>query len=63
MTVVAQDPGQKVQCGRSGPVQVIQQQHKWCRIGQNDCSLFETCKDVYGATAPMSGGSKLGHCQ
>ncbi len=36
---------------------------KWCRIGQNDCGLFETCKDLYGATAPLSGGAKLGHCQ
>jgi hypothetical protein len=36
---------------------------KWCRIGQSDCGLFETCTDVYGAAAPSSGGSKLGHCQ
>jgi hypothetical protein len=36
---------------------------KWCRIGQNDCGLFATCTDVYGATAPTSGGVKLGHCQ
>lgn len=35
---------------------------KWCRIGQSDCGLFETCTDVYGATAPASGGVKLGHC-
>ncbi|MDB4938863.1 MAG: hypothetical protein JWP87_5835 [Labilithrix sp.] len=36
---------------------------KWCRIGQNDCGSLETCTDVYGATAPSSGGAKLGHCQ
>lgn len=36
---------------------------KWCRIGQSDCGLFSTCTDVYGATAPTSGGVKLGHCQ
>ena len=36
---------------------------KWCRLGQNDCGFFESCKDVYGAAAPMSGGVKLGHCQ
>ena len=36
---------------------------KWCRIGQNDCSLVYTCTDVYGAAAPSSGGFKLGHCQ
>lgn len=36
---------------------------KWCRIGQNDCGVFETCQDVYGANAPMAGGMKLGHCQ
>jgi len=36
---------------------------KWCRIGGNDCGLFESCTDVYGAAAPSSGGSKLGHCQ
>lgn len=36
---------------------------KWCRIGQNDCGLLDTCTDVYGAVAPMSGGVKLGHCQ
>lgn len=36
---------------------------KWCRIGQNDCGLFDSCTDVYGATAPTSGGAKLGHCQ
>ena len=36
---------------------------KWCRIGQNDCGLLESCTDVYGATAPSSGGAKLGHCQ
>jgi len=36
---------------------------KWCRIGGSDCGLFETCEDVYGATAPTSGGTKLGHCQ
>ncbi len=36
---------------------------KWCRLGQNDCGLFEDCTDVYGATAPSSGGVKLGHCQ
>jgi len=36
---------------------------KWCRIGGNDCGLFEDCTDVYGAAAPSSGGSKLGHCQ
>lgn len=36
---------------------------EWCRIGQNDCGILETCEDVYGATAPTSGGVKLGHCQ
>jgi hypothetical protein len=36
---------------------------KWCRIGQNDCGLFESCTNVYGAAAPSSGGVKLGHCQ
>jgi hypothetical protein len=36
---------------------------KWCRIGQSDCGLLETCTDVYGAAAPSSGGAKLGHCQ
>jgi hypothetical protein len=37
---------------------------KWCRVGTNsDCGLFETCEDVYGANAPLSGGVKLGHCQ
>lgn len=36
---------------------------KWCRIGQNDCGLLESCEDVYGASAPTSGGFKLGHCQ
>lgn len=36
---------------------------KWCRIGGSDCSIFETCADVYGANAPTSGGVKLGHCQ
>ena len=36
---------------------------KWCRIGQNDCGLFEVCADVYGLGAPTSGGAKLGHCQ
>ena len=36
---------------------------KWCRIGQSDCGIFETCEDIYGATAPSSGGTKLGHCQ
>jgi hypothetical protein len=36
---------------------------RWCRIGQNDCGLLESCTDVYGAVAPMSGGVKLGHCQ
>ena len=36
---------------------------KWCRLGQNDCGLYEICEDVYGATAPTSGGAKLGHCQ
>lgn len=36
---------------------------KWCRIGQSDCGLFETCEDVYGTNAPTSGGVKLGHCQ
>ena len=35
----------------------------WCRIGQNDCGGFDTCTDVYGANAPMSGAYKLGHCQ
>jgi hypothetical protein len=36
---------------------------KWCRLGQNDCGVFETCEDVYGANAPLSGGVALGHCQ
>ena len=37
---------------------------KWCRVGTNsDCAFFETCKDVYGANAPMEGATKLGHCQ
>jgi hypothetical protein len=36
---------------------------KWCRLGQNDCGIFESCTDVYGAAAPSSGGAKLGHCQ
>lgn len=36
---------------------------KWCRLGQNDCGILESCTDVYGAVAPMSGGVKLGHCQ
>jgi hypothetical protein len=36
---------------------------KWCRIGGSDCGIFEDCIDVYGAAAPSSGGSKLGHCQ
>lgn len=36
---------------------------RWCRIGGSDCGLGETCEDVYGADAPMSGGAKLGHCQ
>lgn len=37
---------------------------KWCRVGQNgDCGVFETCEDVYGANAPVSGGFTLGHCQ
>ena len=36
---------------------------KWCRVGQNDCGLFESCTDVYGASAPTSGGVKLGNCQ
>lgn len=37
---------------------------EWCRIGKSgDCSYPETCVDVYGADAPVVGGSKLGHCQ
>ncbi len=36
---------------------------KWCRLGASDCGIFESCEDVYGATAPSSGGVKLGHCQ
>lgn len=36
---------------------------KWCRLGQNDCGVFETCEDVYGVNAPTSAGVKLGHCQ
>lgn len=36
---------------------------RWCRIGQNDCGILETCEDVYGAAGPTSGGVKLGHCQ
>ena len=36
---------------------------KWCRLGQSDCSYPDTCTDVYGTSAPTSGGAKLGHCQ
>jgi hypothetical protein len=37
---------------------------KFCRIGvAGDCSGGLACTDVYGANAPTSGGSKLGHCQ
>lgn len=37
---------------------------RWCRVGTNsDCGLFESCKDVYGANAPMEGTTRLGHCQ
>lgn len=36
---------------------------KGCRLGQNDCGVFETCEDVYGAAAPTQGGFTLGHCQ
>ncbi|MBX3219650.1 MAG: hypothetical protein KF795_03955 [Labilithrix sp.] len=35
----------------------------WCRIGSNDCGIFSSCKDVYGAGGPMEGTTKLGHCQ
>ncbi|MDB4946458.1 MAG: hypothetical protein JWP97_5992 [Labilithrix sp.] len=35
---------------------------KWCRLGASDCG-FDTCTDVFGATAPTSGGVKLGLCQ
>lgn len=38
---------------------------KWCRIGQtpSDCSAGFTCKDVFGANAPVVGGVKEGLCQ
>jgi hypothetical protein len=40
---------------------------QWCRIGQaGDCPTTPanlTCKDVYGADAPMINGVKLGVCQ
>jgi hypothetical protein len=37
---------------------------KWCRVGfDSDCGIFEACEDVYGASAPVVGGQKLGHCQ
>jgi hypothetical protein len=36
----------------------------WCRIGSNDCGTYGAdCVDVYGASAPESGGVMLGHCQ
>jgi hypothetical protein len=36
----------------------------WCRIGhREDCGAIVICRDVYGAAAPVSGDSKLGHCQ
>ncbi len=37
---------------------------RWCRVGQNaDCGLLESCVDVYGASAPVQGGVKLGLCR
>lgn len=38
---------------------------KWCRIGQSpsDCPNRFTCKDVFGANAPVIGGVKEGLCQ
>lgn len=38
---------------------------KWCRIGQapSDCAAGFTCKDVFGADAPVIGGIKEGLCQ
>jgi hypothetical protein len=38
---------------------------KWCRIGQvpSDCDPKFTCKDVFGADAPVINGVKEGVCQ
>lgn len=36
---------------------------KWCRIGQNDCPDKFSCKDVFGANAPVIAGVKEGLCQ
>lgn len=38
---------------------------QWCRIGQtpSDCKPGFTCKDVFGANAPVIGGVKEGICQ
>jgi len=37
----------------------------WCRVGHNeDCPASSTgCVDVFGATAPVQNGAKLGTCQ
>lgn len=43
-----------------------QQCEKWCRIGAAftaDCAGGFTCKDVYGANAPVIAGVKEGLCQ
>jgi hypothetical protein len=37
---------------------------RWCRLGvSGDCTGAGSCKNVYGAAAPTSGGYALGHCQ
>lgn len=35
----------------------------WCRLSGNDCGLFASCDDVYGANAPVVGGQKYGLCR
>jgi hypothetical protein len=37
----------------------------WCTLGKTptECKAGFTCKDAYGASAPVIGGAKLGLCQ
>lgn len=36
---------------------------RYCRLGSNaDCSLGDTCTDVYGANGPTAGATRLGAC-
>jgi hypothetical protein len=37
---------------------------KWCRVGNpDDCGTLKMCVNVYGSSAPMESGEKLGLCQ